>query len=226
MGELCAVGFDLDGTLFDHHGSARVAVDDFLRGLGVAPSAEARRAWFEAEEKQFERWRVGQISFQEQRRQRLRLVLPALGVPAPSAPAELDELFTVYLGAYRAAWRAFPDSLELLRSLRSCGFRVGILTNGTEDQQVDKLEVVGLAEEIDVVCISERIGAQKPEPLAFATLARELGVTPDQCLFVGDNAEQDVAGALAAGMSALLVDRSGAHADGISAAVRAALTGR
>lgn len=224
MGKLRAVGFDLDGTLFDHRGSAHAAVDAFLRGLGVSPSSDARRIWFDAESEQFERWRAGQISFKEQRRERLTQVLPSLGLPAPRDATELDKLFAVYLRAYRAAWRAFPDSLELLRSLRSRGYRIGILTNGTEEQQLDKLNVIGLATEVDVVCTSERIGAQKPEAFAFATLARELGVTPDQCLFVGDNADHDFAGALAGGMRALLIDRYVAHADGVAEAVDAVLS--
>ncbi len=49
-----AVGFDLDGTLFDHRGSAVVGVDAFLRMVGVDPSEEARRLWFSSEDQQFE----------------------------------------------------------------------------------------------------------------------------------------------------------------------------
>jgi len=219
MAKVYAVGFDVDDTLFDHLGSARAAVDAFYGSLGIESTEEALSAWFSAEKHHFERWRSGHISFQEQRRERLRHVLPAFGVPVPSKQAQLDELFEQYLQAYQAAWRPFPDAVDLVRGLRASGYRVGILTNGTQEQQLAKLKTIGLAGEVDVVCTSERIGAQKPEPRAFTVLAHELGVTPSQCLFVGDNAEHDVAGALAAGMHALLIDRRGAHAHGITAAV-------
>jgi putative hydrolase of the HAD superfamily len=214
-----AVGFDLDGTLFDHQGSATAAVDEFLLLLGIAPSDEVRQLWFTVEEAEFERWRAGLIGFQEQRRNRLRRVLPALGIAAPEHPAELDRMFEDYLLAYRNAWTAFPDSGSVLSSLRLRGFRLGILTNGSQEQQLDKLSAIGLIELVDVVCTSELIGFQKPDPRAFETLAARLGMEPAACLFVGDNPEHDVAGARSAGMQAALVDRYGAGAAGLQVAL-------
>ncbi|MBO0596781.1 HAD family hydrolase [Nesterenkonia sp. E16_7] len=219
MVTLHAVGFDLDGTLFDHQGSAEAGVDAFFLSLGIDPSSGARQAWFEAEKTHFERWRTGQISFQDQRRKRLRTVLPLLGMKPPEPDAQLDELFDVYLRAYQEEWRAFPDSLELLRALRASRYRVGLLSNGAEKQQLDKLRRTGLADEFDVVCTSEAIGVQKPDPAAFLVLAQGLGVRVSECLFVGDNAAHDVAGARAAGMRGLLVDRYETHSEGITEAV-------
>lgn len=210
------MGFDLDGTLFDHRGSATDAVDAFLRLIGALPSDDARRLWFSAEDAEFERWRTGQISFQEQRRRRLRTVLPALGVAIEDSPVFLDEMFNGYLREYQAAWRAFPDAVDVLTSLRNQGFRLGILTNGNEEQQLEKLRAIGLHESVDVVCVSEAIGVQKPDPRAFKTLAQRLGVAPAECLFVGDNPQQDIAGAIAAGMSAKLVERYRESADGLA----------
>ena len=219
MATVRGVGFDLDGTLFDHHGSASSGIDEFLATLGIESSPRARTIWFAAEELQFERWRAGEISFQEQRRERLRSVLPAFGIRPPADEAALDDLFEQYRRAYRRAWRAYPDSAGLLANLRSAGLRVGVLTNGTQEQQLDKVNAIGLLDSVDVVCTSERIGAQKPSSDAFDVFAKELGVSAEECLFVGDNAEQDVAGARAAGMHALLVDRRGDHADGIATAI-------
>lgn len=216
MAEIRAVGFDLDGTLFDHRGSATDAVDAFLRLVGALPSDEARRLWFSAEDAEFERWRSGQVSFQEQRRRRLRTVLAALGVTIEDTPVFLDELFEEYLHEYQAAWRAFPDAVDVLTSLRSQGFRLGILTNGNEEQQLEKLRTIGLYESVDVVCVSEAIGVQKPDPRAFKTLAQRLGVAPAECLFVGDNPQHDIAGAIAAGMSAKLVERYRESADSLA----------
>lgn len=210
------MGFDLDGTLFDHRGSATEAVDAFLRLVGAVPSDDVRGLWFSAEDAEFERWRTGQVSFQEQRRRRLRTVLPALGVAIEDNPVFLDELFEEYLREYQAAWRAFPDAFDVLTSLRNQGFRLGILTNGNEQQQLEKLGTIGLHESVDVVCVSEAIGVQKPDPRAFKTLAQRLGVAPAECLFVGDNPQQDVAGAITAGMSAKLVERYRESADGLA----------
>lgn len=215
MARIRAVGFDLDGTLFDHRGSARAGVDAFVASLGVAPSDAVRGAWSAAEREQFEHWRAGRIGFAEQRRRRLRQVLPGLGVSTPTDDAGLDALFDRYLDAYRGAWRAFSDSADELRRLRHDGYRLGILTNGSDEQQRDKLHVIGLTDLVDVICTSEGIGVTKPDARAFHHLAGELGVEPSACLFVGDDPEHDVAGARASGMSAVLVDRGaddGEHA--------------
>jgi putative hydrolase of the HAD superfamily len=201
-----AVGFDLDGTLFDHRGSARSAAVHFLGSLGVVASDSTLASWFAAEDEHFERWRSGEISFSEQRRQRLRCVLPPLGVSVPADDVDLDELFGRYLRAYESSWQAFPDALPLLRSLRGSGHRIGLLTNGAEDQQLAKLRRTGLLDGFDVVCTSEGIGFSKPDARAFAALASELGVEPAACLFVGDDQAKDADGARAAGMQAVLVD--------------------
>lgn len=201
-----AVGFDLDGTLFNHDGSARSAAGHFLGSLGVVASDSILASWFAAEDEYFERWRSGEISFAEQRRERLRWVLPPLGVSVPADDVDLDELFGRYLRAYESSWQAFPDAFPLLQRLHAAGHRVGLLTNGTETQQLAKLRHTGLLDEFDVICTSERIGFAKPDARAFAVLASELGVEPAACLFVGDDPAKDADGARAAGMQALLVD--------------------
>lgn len=228
MGSLRAVGFDLDGTLFDHRGAAAAGATAFVEGLGAVATADVLRAWSTAEHEQFERWRRGEIDFREQRRERLRAVLPMIGHAVPTDPGRLDTLFEDYLHAYRAAWTAFPGSAALLRELRTRGFRLGLLTNGTEEQQRDKLVRVGLDGAFDVVCTSERIGVQKPGARAFTTLAEELDVDPSDCLFVGDSIEHDVVGARGAGMRAVLVDHAAAGGADVrslvTSAIAAALT--
>lgn len=218
-----AVGFDLDGTLFDHQGASADAVDTFVSDCGAAPSADTRRRWLTVEDEQFALWRSGQVTFQEQRRRRLRAFLPEVGVAVPSGDDQLDALFNRYLDGYRAAWRPFPDSVEVVSGLVAGGYRIGILTNGDDQQQRDKLRVIGLADLVHVVCTSGGMGVQKPDARAFRALAVGLGLPESECLFVGDDHDADVRGAQAAGMRALLVDRSGEHADGIVAAVAAAI---
>ncbi|WP_416394145.1 MULTISPECIES: HAD family hydrolase [unclassified Curtobacterium] len=218
-----AVGFDLDDTLFDHRGAARAGAAAFLAGLGVTVTPSVLDAWSDAEDTQFERWRSGEIGFQEQRRERLRTVLPPLGIALPRDDRGLDVVFEQYLGAYRAAWRVFPDVLPLLGELRSRGHRLGLLTNGTTAQQSEKLRVTGLDTAFDVVCTSERIGVQKPDARAFHVLADELGVPATACLFVGDDPVRDVAGARSVGMHAVLVDRRTGDPSGLRARVLTAL---
>lgn len=221
---LRAVVFDLDGTLFDHRAAARTGATAFLTSIGLPATEPALQRWAAAEDEHFERWRSGEIGFAEQRRERLRSVLPALGRPLDlDDTAALDELFADYLRRYRAAWRAFPGSRDLLDELRSRGYRLGLLTNGDAGQQRDKLDRTGLGDAFDVVHASGRTGLQKPDERAFTGIARTLGVAPSACLFVGDDPERDVAGARRAGMRGLLVDRDATGPDAVRVAVLSAL---
>jgi putative hydrolase of the HAD superfamily len=207
---LRALGFDLDGTLFDHRGSVRAGLQAFARSLGVIMTPTLHRAWLVAEQKHFEAWRAGLITFEEQRRRRLRDVLPVMSVQVPSSDQDLDLLFGRYLRAYESAWRAYDDVVGVLRRLRHEGMVLGVLTNGSAAQQRAKLERTGLAPLLDVICVSEEIGAAKPEPAAFWQLTEALGVVAGQTGFVGDDPAQDVDGARAAGLAATLITRGDA----------------
>ncbi|MBK4348987.1 HAD family hydrolase [Lacisediminihabitans sp. G11-30] len=171
MGDYAAVGFDLDGTLFDHRGAATDAVAALTRQLGAAPEPNAIELWIDIEDRFYEEWRAGRLSFAEQRQARMRTFLPAIGVSVPPATRDLDGIFDQYFADYESGWRAFPDAVELIKKLRDGGVAVGVLTNGTREQQLKKLAAIGLADAFHVVCISEDIGFQKPDVRAFETLA-------------------------------------------------------
>lgn len=105
------------------------------------------------------------------------------------------------------------------------GYRIVVLTNGTETQQVDKLRRTGLLDAVDVVCASDRIGVQKPDRRAFEILSAELGVEPGGCLFVGDSVAHDVEAARAAGMHGLLIDHGAQDGPDMETLVLTALGG-
>jgi len=218
-----AVAFDLDGTLFDHRSAATAGARAFLRSVGALRLDDAVALWFDAEQREFENWRSGRISFDEQRRRRLRSVLGQLGAEYVDEQQSLDQLFARYLVEYERAWRAYPDVVGVLDGLRGRGYSLGVLTNGSEEQQLRKLERIGILDLFDAVCVSEEIGAQKPDPRAFEILARRLDVAPSECAFVGDDPRMDVEGARTAGLPAVLVDRTRGETRGLAHAVATAL---
>ncbi len=75
----------------------------------------------------------------------------------------------------------------------------------------------GLLELVDGVVSSAEVGAAKPDPAPFARGLELAGVAPEDALHVGDSLENDVAGARAAGVRAVLVDRAGAAPPGVEA---------
>ena len=209
---LAAVVFDLDDTLFDHSTATRSGLRTWARSLGRTSTPELEEAWRAAEQRHFASWRDGRISFDEQRRRRLRDVLPLLRLPVGD-DAELDDLFTTgFLTAYQQAWTGFDDVDAALQAVQEAGLRTAVLTNGTRQQQNAKIEAIGLSGRLGPVFTAEELGVAKPRPQAFLRVCEHLGVAPEQTLYVGDDHSVDVLGARAAGLRAVHLDRAGTAA--------------
>ncbi|WP_299038233.1 HAD family hydrolase [uncultured Pseudokineococcus sp.] len=200
---------DLDGTLLDHRTSVRLALErwtDELRPPRLP--ADLHGAWLAAEQRHYPAWREGSASFAEQRRRRLRDVLPLLGLPVGDDD-ELDAVFTGYLTAYEAAWTAFPDVDAALEELAAAGLRTAVLTNGVVSQQRAKLAAIGLRDRVGTAVTAEELGVAKPDPRAFARACARLGRAAAEVVSVGDDHALDVVAARAAGLRAVHLDRRG-----------------
>ena len=64
-----------------------------------------------------------------------------------------------------------------------------------------------LAAWVDSLVISSEVGYRKPHPSFFRAACDHLGLPPERVLCVGDDLENDVRGAIRAGLSGLLLDR-------------------
>ncbi|MFC9773413.1 MULTISPECIES: HAD family hydrolase [unclassified Pseudarthrobacter] len=209
-----AVLFDLDDTLFDHLASAKAGLHAFTRHLGLAASDDLAQAWFTVERASYDRFLAKELTFQEQRRERLRHFLPLAGHAVPAGEEALDELFAVYLEYYERFWQAFPDAGPCLQMLRDGGVLTAVVSNGNHGQQLGKIRNVGLEPALDAIFTSESIGHPKPMPEAFLKPCRALGVSPAQALYVGDNFRVDIEGARNAGLQAVHLQRGGNPARG------------
>lgn len=206
---LAAVLFDLDDTLVDQASAAATAVVAWAgRGEGSTSSADLVARWSEVSAHHYHRYQQRELSYVEQRRARVRDLLdPGMG------DMEADAAFHDYRRHYDAACAPFPDALPALRRARALGLRVGVLTNGEADRQLLKAERAGLADQLDVLVASSTLPASKPHPSAFLTACDQLGAWPASTLMVGDSLADDVHGARAAGLPAVLLDRHDAHPD-------------
>ncbi len=118
----------------------------------------------------------------------------------------------------KSAWRVFDDVVPTLRELRDAGIRLGVVSNW--DSRLPRLlELLDLAGYFETLAVSHIEGVEKPDPALFHRALERLGATPEQALHVGDMEIFDIAGARAAGIDAVLVDREGL-ADGDRTVVR------
>lgn len=112
------------------------------------------------------------------------------------------------LQADPASYRVFHDVAPALAQLRAQGVRLAIVSNNGW-WLPDLVAGLGLAEFFDAVITSARVGYRKPRPEIFAFALEAVGVAPSDALFVGDDYENDVRGAQAAGLGAVRVNRHG-----------------
>jgi len=104
----------------------------------------------------------------------------------------------------------FDDVPATLETLRARGLRLGLLSNTARDLDLF-VEHHGLV--VDAVLTSRAHGKTKPHEGIFLRMLELLGVSPDEAVMVGDTIEDDIDGARAVGMQAVLVDRDGRHPD-------------
>jgi putative hydrolase of the HAD superfamily len=101
--------------------------------------------------------------------------------------------------------RPMAGAREALEEFHRCGLRIGVVSNCSFGQDVIRYELAkhGLAEHLEFTMVSAEYAVRKPHPLLFETAAARLGVDARDIWFVGDRLDADVAGAKAAGMTAV-----------------------
>ena len=110
--------------------------------------------------------------------------------------------------AHSAHFELFDDALPALAFARGIGLKVGLLSNSSRNLD-EFVAHHGLA--VDAVLTSFAHGKTKPHESIFLALLERLQVLPAEALMVGDTLAEDVEGALAVGMRAVLLDRDGRH---------------
>jgi FMN phosphatase YigB (HAD superfamily) len=139
------------------------------------------------------------------RRDCARVLAEGLGGDAPP----LDELTPILLGSLR--FRLLPDALPALDALAAAGTSLAVVSNW-DCGLPEVLAELGVAGRFRAVSVSAVVGSPKPGPAIFADALARLGVPAGRALHCGDRPEYDCAGARAAGVRAVLIDRDGSLA--------------
>ncbi|HVM59720.1 MAG TPA: HAD-IA family hydrolase [Verrucomicrobiae bacterium] len=200
-----AIFFDVGGTLIQPYPSVGAVYASVAHRHGIDRTPDEmdrafRRVWSEMK-------RPGlTVSRKEWWRE---LVFRVLGQDNARC---FEDLYNAF--AEPDAWQIFSDVEETLRQARARGLHVGVISNW-DDRLRGLLEKLGLAAYFDSMTISCEVGVEKPASAIFQAALRTAGVTADNAAHVGDSYEDDVRGAEAVGMRAVLVDRGPEDKNGI-----------
>lgn len=214
-----AIVWDVDDTLFDYTSAdragmrAHLAAEGLLQGHGTVERALAR--WRTVTDAQWARFSAGEVSFDGQRRDRVRVFLGE-----ELTDAEADAWFRRYIVHYERVWSLFPDVLPALDAL-AVSHRHAVLSNSSLTVQDHKLRVLGVHDRFEVVLCAAELGVSKPAAGAFLAACEALELAPHQVAYVGDHPEIDGRGAAEAGLVSVWLDRLGAHTgDGAGTGLR------
>jgi HAD superfamily hydrolase (TIGR01509 family) len=117
-------------------------------------------------------------------------------------PVSVDEM----MAAIRFA--AFDDAAPVLAAVRARGL-CAVCVSNWDYALAEVLERCGLGDAFDAVITSAGVGVRKPDPRIFEAALEAAGCAAEEALHVGDTPAEDIAGARAAGIRALLLDRDG-----------------
>ena len=177
--------FDLDGTLIDSAPDLAGAANDLraVHGLPPLPHGDLRPM-------------VGSGA--------RGMVGVAFGVlPADDRFAELRDAFLArYAERLLHNTRIFDAVLPVLDALDTAGLRWGIVTNKAMRFTAPLVDSLGLRARAAVVIAGDTTPHAKPHPAPLLEAARQAGVAPGACAYIGDD-HRDIIAGQAAGMATL-----------------------
>jgi putative hydrolase of the HAD superfamily len=150
-----------------------------------------------------------QSTLAELRNRCAAVFLDELGIPELPLPDAREALIS------SLAFRAFGDAAPALRELRGRGLKLVVVSNWDCSLR-GVLADAGLLDLVDDAVSSAEAGAAKPDPAPFRAGLAAAGCEPAEAVHVGDSEENDLAGARAAGIRALMLRRGGARDGEIS----------
>jgi putative hydrolase of the HAD superfamily len=207
--ELRAVFFDIDDTLYSTTGFAALARRNALEamrkyGLRMAIPSLQRE--------------LGEVisefsSNYENHFDKLLLRIAPRAYEGVNRAILISAAVAAYHDSKFTQLRPFPDVIPALKVLARTDLIRGIITSGLEIKQAEKLIRLGVYGHMTptAIFISDQIGISKPNMKLFQRACSEVGVKPEESMYVGDHPAHDIDPANALGMVSVLVCRGGRH---------------
>jgi putative hydrolase of the HAD superfamily len=200
-----AVVFDAVGTLVHPWPSAPEVYGAFGRQFGsrldISTIHQRFHEAFRGEEKtdQVGGWRTNP----EREQQRWRAIVTRTLPDVRDGEACFRTLWDYF--AQPMSWRATNGAGLVLTQLKERGLSLGVASNFDSRLRTVLAGISEFPRDLNIV-VSAEVGWRKPAPEFFAAVVDAIGVGPNEILMVGDDAENDVAAARAAGLRAVLFD--------------------
>jgi putative hydrolase of the HAD superfamily len=210
--QIKAVFFDAAGTLFRVRGTVGEIYWRMAQPYGLQATPEAIEQAFQeqfanAPALAFAKKTPEEVLAMERRwwEKLMRLVFQEIGM-FPRFNDYFNEVYEVFKGA--DGWELYPETMDVLSKLKSERRYVGIISN-FDSRIHDVCRALKISPHLDSITISSQTGWAKPSPEIFSHALKSNGFDFSQAVYIGDELEDDIQGALAAGLKPIFLDRSG-----------------
>ncbi|QYR52296.1 phosphoglycolate phosphatase [Lysobacter soyae] len=173
--------FDLDGTLLDSAPDMLATINLMKAARGAAPMA------------------LSQLRPHVSKGSRAMISAAFPEWDAQTRDAHVPEFLDIYARESGRHGRPFPGVEDFLQWLEAAGVRWGIVTNKPEGLARDIVRKVGWLDRSEVLIGGDSLAERKPHPLPLLHAVATMGVSVDDCVYVGDD-ERDIEAARAANM--------------------------
>jgi len=210
---LRAVIFDLGGTLMYERANwtqitarADEALTNYLRGQGMELNLSTFPREFRKRIDKYFRKREKDL-LETSYAFVLRDVLEDKGyrdIPDGIIRGALDSLFSIT----QTNWVLEGDTLQTLKKLEADRYRMGLISNAGDDQDVQQLaRRFGIAQYFDFILTSAACSHRKPHRRIFELALSNWYFLPSEAVMVGDNLDADIRGAQSVGLFAVWISR-------------------
>lgn len=125
-------------------------------------------------------------------------------VGSPISDAKIELASKIRLEMIQSEMVLRVDAVEVLSTLKSEGYKVGLVSNCTYEASI-VWESTPFPPLVDITVFSCLVGLKKPDPRIYQIAMQQLGVKAQNCLYVGDGDSHELSGAAAVGMHPVLI---------------------
>lgn len=190
--------FDLDDTLFDFKKAESVALSKMLKELGVEPTDKIISRYSELNISQWKRLELGEISREEVKVNRYRLLFDELGLDL--SPEKATSLYEEYL---KIGHYFIENAEDVIKSLHK-KYDLYIVSNGAKAVQDSRIASSGIEKYFKGIFISEVVGFEKPAKEFFDCCFSHIDhFRKEDAVIIGDSLSSDIKGGMNAGIKTI-----------------------
>ncbi|OZM57683.1 hypothetical protein CIB95_04750 [Lottiidibacillus patelloidae] len=209
--------FDLDNTLYSHEDAFQAAIINCyetislkkLKKYGITNPVSSK-IWFKIFKVNCDKyWADYEEGILTRRKyQHKRYIKTMAEFAYPFTVEDADEFHSHYESIVHTFAKPYKGVKSLLKRLTERGIIIGIITNGKQRIQLNKLIHLELLQffPTEHIIISEGVGSEKPSKHIFDFVRLKWNYKQNKHLYIGDSWDQDIVGAMEAGWEAIFLN--------------------